>query len=59
MLADFNGARAAAAGAVALRSDAAGDPPAAQLAGAAAEQFSHAGGVSAGLQISQRSPRPA
>ena len=57
VLADFNGARAAAAGAVALRSDAAGDPPAAQLAGVAAEQFSHAGGVSAGLQTSQRSPK--
>ena len=57
VLADFNGARAAAAGAVALRSDAAGDPPAAQLAGVAAEQFCHAGGVSAGLQISQRSPK--
>jgi ABC-2 type transport system permease protein len=57
VLADFNGARAAAAGAVALRSDAAGDLPTAQLAGVAAEQFSHAGGVSAGLQISQRSPK--
>lgn len=57
VLADFNGARAAAAGAVALRSDAAGDLPAARTAAAAAEQFSHAGGVSAGLQISQRSPQ--
>jgi ABC-2 type transport system permease protein len=57
VLADFNGARAAAAGAVALRSDAAGDPAAAQVAGTAAEQFTHAGGVSAGLQISQRSPQ--
>jgi ABC-2 type transport system permease protein len=57
VLADFNGARAAAAGAVALRSDAAGDPPAAQVAGTAAEQFTHSGGVSAGLQISQRSPQ--
>ncbi len=57
VLADFNGSRAAAAGAVALRSDAGGDPPAAQVAGTAAEQFNHAGGVSAGLQISQRSPQ--
>ncbi len=57
VLADFNAARAAAAGAVALRSDAAGDPAAGQLAGAAAETFSHSGGVSAGLQVSQRSPR--
>ena len=56
VLADFNGARAAAAGAVALR-DAGGDPPAAQLAGRAAETFSHAGGVSAGLQFSQRAPQ--
>ena len=57
VLADFNGARAAAAGAVALRSDSAGDPPAAQVAATAAELFSHDGGVSAGLQISQRSPQ--
>ena len=56
VLADFNGARAAAAGAVALRSDAAGDPPAAQVA-AAAEAFAHGGGVSAGLQTSQRAPK--
>ncbi len=55
VLADFNGARAAAAGAVALRSQ--GDPPAAQVAGRAAEAFSHAGGVSAGLRISQRAPQ--
>ena len=55
VLADFNGARAAAAGAVALRSQS--DPPAAQVAGRAAEAFSHAGGVSAGLQISQRAPQ--
>ena len=51
VLADFNGARAAAAGAVALRSDAAGDPPAAQVAATAAEAFSHSGGVAAGLRI--------
>jgi ABC-2 type transport system permease protein len=57
VLADFNGARAAAAGAVALRSDSAGDPPAAQVAATAAELFSHNGGVSAGLQIAQRSPK--
>ena len=54
VLADFNGARAAAAGAVALRSQS--DPPAAQLAASAAQAFSHAGGVSAGLQVSQRAP---
>jgi ABC-2 type transport system permease protein len=57
VLADFNGARAAAAGAVALRSDPAGDPPAAQVAATAAETFSHNGGVSSGLQIDQRSPQ--
>ena len=57
VLADFNGARAAAAGAVALRSDGAGDPPAAQVAGTAAELFSHDGGVSAGLRVAQRSPQ--
>jgi ABC-2 type transport system permease protein len=56
VLADFNGARAAAAGAVALR-DAAGDPPAAQVAAAAAEAFSHDGGVSSVLSIAQRSPK--
>jgi ABC-2 type transport system permease protein len=59
VLADFNGARAAAAGAVALRSDAAGDPPAAQIAGTAAEAFSHEGGVAAGLQVTQRPPKVA
>jgi ABC-2 type transport system permease protein len=57
VLADFNGARAAAAGAVALRSDPAGDPPAAQVAVTAAETFTHGGGVSAGLRVSQRSPK--
>lgn len=56
VLADFNGARAAAAGAIALRSDAAGDPPAAVVAAAAAEQFSHEGGVAGGLRIAERSP---
>jgi ABC-2 type transport system permease protein len=56
VLADFNGARAAAAGAVSLR-DAAGDPPAAQLAATAAEAFSHDGGVSSVLSIEQRSPK--
>jgi ABC-2 type transport system permease protein len=57
VLADFNGARAAAAGAVAVRSDDAGDPPAAQLAGAAAETFSHDGGVASALHIAERAPR--
>ena len=57
VLADFNGARAAAAGAVAVRSDDAGDPPAAQLAASAAEAFSHDGGVSSVLSIAQRSPK--
>jgi len=55
VLADFNGARAAAAGAVSLRSQS--DPPAAQVAAAAAQAFSHSGGVSAGLQFSQRAPQ--
>ena len=55
VVADFNGARAAAAGALALRS--AGDPPAEQVAARAAETFSHAGGVSSGLQVAQRSPQ--
>jgi len=54
-LLEFNGARAAAAGALALRSQ--GDPPAAVLAKRAAQQFTHAGGVTAGLDISQRTPR--
>ena len=58
VLADFNGARAAAAGAVALRSDAGGDPPRPQVRRPAPPStFTHAGGVSAGLQISQRSPQ--
>ncbi|MCX6372484.1 MAG: ABC transporter permease [Actinobacteria bacterium] len=57
VLADFNGARAAAAGAVALASQ--GNDPAdpQMLAASAAGQFSHSGGVSAGLRISQRSPQ--
>jgi ABC-2 type transport system permease protein len=55
VLADFNGARAAAVGAVALSS--AGDPPSAQVAARAAETFSHAGGVSSALQVDQRSPK--
>ena len=56
VLADFNGARAAAAGAVALRghSRRSRRGPARRRA---AEQFTHSGGVSAGLQISQRSPK--
>ena len=56
VLADFNGARAAAAGAVALRSAASGGPAAAQVAASAAQTFSQNGGVSAGLQIAERSP---
>ena len=56
VLADINGARAAAAGAVALAA-AGNDPLDPQvLAARAAEQFSHDGGVSAGLQIGQRAP---
>ena len=54
-LLEFNGARAAAAGALALRTR--GDPPPAVLAKTAAQQFSHAGGVTAGLDIVQRTPR--
>lgn len=63
VLADFNGARAAAAGAVAVRSGVAGGQtsvagqPAAQVAATAAETFTHDGGVSAGLQIGERSPK--
>ncbi len=57
VLADINGARAAAAGAVALAA-AGNDPIDPQvLAARAAEQFSHDGGVSAGLQIDQRAPK--
>ncbi len=56
VLADFNGARAAAAGAVALR-DPAGDPPAAQVAATAAEAFGRDGGISSVLKIAQRSPK--
>ena len=55
VLADFNGARAAAAGAVALRDT--GGPSASVVAARAAETFTHAGGVSAGLQVAQRSPK--
>jgi ABC-2 type transport system permease protein len=54
VLADINGARAAAAGAVALRTQ--GDPPAAAVAARAAQTFTRGGGVSAGLQVAQRSP---
>ncbi len=54
-LLEFNGARAAAAGAVALRAK--GDLPAAELAQSAAAQFVKAGGVTGGLAISQRAPR--
>jgi ABC-2 type transport system permease protein len=55
VLADFNGARAAAAGAVAVRD--AGGPSASTVAARAAETFTHAGGVTAGLQVAQRSPQ--
>jgi ABC-2 type transport system permease protein len=57
VLADFNGARAAAAGAVALATQ--GDDPLdpAQVAGAAAELFAHDGGVSGALQITERSAK--
>ena len=58
VLADFNGARAAAAGAVALTTGTSGGRPTPQMAAAsAAEKFTHAGGVSSGLKISQRSPQ--
>jgi ABC-2 type transport system permease protein len=50
----FNGARAAAAGAVALRAD--GDPPPAELAAQAAGAFARSGGVSDALDVTQRSP---
>jgi ABC-2 type transport system permease protein len=56
VLEDFVGARAAAAGAVALR-DPGGDPPPGVLARRAAQAFTHDGGVSGGLAIAQRSPR--
>ena len=56
VMADINGARAAAAGAVALR-DSGGFPSASTVAARAAETFTQAGGVSAGLQVTQRSPR--
>jgi len=59
-LLEFNGARAAAAGALALRPQGEtprGSPSAMELARSAAQQFSHAGGVTAGLDISQRAPR--
>ncbi len=57
VLADFNGARAAAAGAVALAAQG-NDPVDPQVVAArAAEAFTHRGGVSAGLQIDQRAPK--
>jgi ABC-2 type transport system permease protein len=57
VLDDINGARAAAVGAVALAA-VGNDPIDPQvLAARAAEQFSHDGGVSAGLQIGQRAPK--
>ena len=54
-LLEFNGARAAAAAAVALRSQ--GDPPSAQLAATAAQGYARSGGVPAALEVAQRSPR--
>ncbi|MGE5229179.1 MAG: ABC transporter permease [Deltaproteobacteria bacterium] len=57
VLADVNGARAAAAGAVALAAQG-NDPMDPQvIAARAAEAFTHGGGVSAGLQIGQRAPK--
>ena len=57
-LAEINGARAAAAGAVAVSGqDQQDHPPAAQVAASAAQAFSHAGGVSGGLDVTQRSPQ--
>jgi ABC-2 type transport system permease protein len=55
VLADFNGARAAAAGAVAVMDT--GGPSASAVAARAAETFTHAGGVASGLQVTQRSPK--
>ena len=57
VLADFNGARAAAAGAVALAAKGSGAVEPQVLAARAAEQFSHEGGVSAGLRIGERAPK--
>lgn len=57
VLAEFNGARAAAAGAAELAAK--GDDPIdpAVVAGRAAELFTHGGGVSAGLRIEERGAR--
>jgi ABC-2 type transport system permease protein len=55
-LADFGGARAAAAGAVALR-DPGGDPSPEVLARHADQAFSQDGGVASVLDIAQRSPK--
>ena len=54
-LLEFNGARAAAAGALALRAP--GDASPAVLAKGAAEQFARAGGATTVLAISQRAPQ--
>jgi ABC-type Na+ efflux pump permease subunit len=56
VLADFNGARAAAAGTTPILTGAKTGGSPAQLAARAAETFTHAGGVSVGLQFSQRAP---
>lgn len=57
VLAEFNGARAAAAGAAELAAK--GDDPIdpAVVAGRAAELFTHGGGVSVGLRIEERGAR--
>jgi ABC-2 type transport system permease protein len=57
VLADFNGARAAAAGAVALATQGGDSADPAQVAGAAAELFAHDGGVSGALQITERAAK--
>jgi ABC-2 type transport system permease protein len=54
-LLEFNGARAAAAGALALRAPSDASP--AVLARRAAQQYARAGGATAGLSISQRTPQ--
>jgi ABC-2 type transport system permease protein len=57
VLADINGARAAAVGAVALNPTGSGAATTVQVATTAAQTFSKGGGVSGGLQIAERSPK--
>jgi ABC-2 type transport system permease protein len=57
VLADFNGARAAAAGAVTLATQGSDPADPAQVAGSAAELFAHDGGVSGALRITERSAK--